>query len=117
MNASFPRQGSFGKSARILCAHRIFSSRLNTAGSNKLMDSEDWMMALLLADAERRRGGEQGDEEMEELREEYDEWCIDHGIDPPPRPDPEVQRGAGCLCVPATLGFLALIAVIALYGG
>jgi len=77
------------------------------------MDNEDWVMAMCIADAERRRAQEQAEEEKEELREEYDEWCEQHGIDPPPRREPQVQKGAGCLCVPMTLGLLALVALFA----
>lgn len=45
--------------------------------------TDDWVMAMCIADAERRRAQEQAEEEREELREEYDEWCEEHGIDPP----------------------------------
>jgi len=76
------------------------------------MDNEDWVMAMCIADEERRRAKEQAAEEMEELREEYDDWCEQHGIDPLPRREPEVQKGAGCLCLPVLLGSLAVLIIV-----
>ena len=79
------------------------------------MDTDDWVMAMCIADEERRRAKEQAQEEMEELREEYDEWCEDHGIDPPPRREPEAQKGAGCLCLPVILGCCAVATIFAFF--
>jgi hypothetical protein len=48
------------------------------------MDWQDWGFAFFMADNERRLAKEEAQREQERLMEEYDQWCIDHGI-PPPR--------------------------------
>jgi hypothetical protein len=77
------------------------------------MDSDDWVFAMFMADEERRRARIQAEEEKEELKEEYDQWCIDHGIPPPPEKEPEVHRGAGCLCLAFILVGIAILAITA----
>jgi len=79
------------------------------------MDSDDWVFALCMADEERRRARIQAEEEKEELKEEYDQWCIDHGIPPPPEKEPEIHGGAGCLCLPVVILCIALIVFTAVF--
>jgi hypothetical protein len=73
------------------------------------MDSDDWMFALFMANEERRRAQRDAQEEKEELKEEYDQWCLDHGIPPPPDRVPEIDKGAGCLCMPVVILCIALV--------
>lgn len=64
------------------------------------MDWEDWGFAFFMADNERRRAREEAEEEREQLEAEYDQWCIDHGILPPPKREPEPEPyGCGCFAV------------------
>ena len=79
------------------------------------MDSDDWVFAMFMADEERRRALRQAEEEKEELKEEYDQWCIDHGIPPLPEKEPEVHKGAGCLCLPVVILCIALIVFTAVF--
>jgi hypothetical protein len=72
------------------------------------MDWQDWGFAFFMADNERRLAKEEAEREQEELMEEYDQWCIDHGIPPPPRKEPEPESyGCGCFAVAL---FVALVA-------
>lgn len=78
------------------------------------MDSDDWLFALFIANEERRWAIREAEEEREQLKEEYDEWCIDHGIPPPSHPEPEIHKGSGCLCLPAAVLFVVLCVIGAL---
>jgi len=48
------------------------------------MDS-DWLaMAAGMADAEKRRAEKKAQEEKRQIKGQYDQWCTDHGVPPPP---------------------------------
>ncbi len=73
------------------------------------MDWQDWGFAFFMANEERRRAREEAEEEMEELEDEYDEWCIDHGIPPPPKRERESEPyGCGCFTLVLIGGLIAV---------
>ena len=49
-----------------------------------VMDLEGFAFAGFLADEEKRRAAKKALEEKQKLKAEYDKWCKDHGIPPPP---------------------------------
>jgi len=48
------------------------------------MDAEGFCFAGFWADQEKRRAEKKAKEEREKLKAEYDQWCKEHGIPPPP---------------------------------
>jgi hypothetical protein len=77
------------------------------------MDWDEWGFAFFMADSERRRAEQKALEEKEELEMEYDQWCRDHGIPPPPKREPPPQYGCGC-CLSLSVLILFICGVLLL---
>jgi|GEM_PF-1569632 len=73
------------------------------------MNWDDWGFAFFMADNERRRAKEEAEAERQQMEEEYDQWCIDHGIPPPPKRQHEPEpSGCGCLPLLILAGLIVL---------
>jgi len=48
------------------------------------MDSEAFVFGACMAAEEKRRAEKKSQEEKQQLKAQYDEWCSDHGIPIPP---------------------------------
>ncbi len=82
------------------------------------MNSDDWLSWMVVADAERRRALEEAEEYEDDILDEYDQWCEEHGIPPMPRSDLESHRptASGCLCLPL-IGLALLMGAAAVLWG
>ncbi len=77
------------------------------------MDWQDWSLAFFMADNERRLAEKRAEAEKREMEEKYIQWCIDHGIPPPPRDEPKAQSyGCGCFSLIILAGLVAWGTVI-----
>jgi hypothetical protein len=48
------------------------------------MDSEAFVFGACMAEEEKRRAEKKAELEKQQLKAQYDDWCIDHGIPAPP---------------------------------
>lgn len=48
------------------------------------MDSEAFVFGACMAAEEKRRAEKKAQQEKQHLKDQYDNWCIDHGIPAPP---------------------------------
>jgi len=53
------------------------------------MDPEGFVFGACMADAEKRRVEKKAQEEKQQIKSQYDEWCNDHGIPAPPEYVPQ----------------------------
>jgi hypothetical protein len=52
-----------------------------------IMDLEGFCFGAFLGEEEKRRTEKKSQEEKKKIKAEYDKWCKDHGIPPPPDKD------------------------------
>jgi len=48
------------------------------------MDLEGFAFGAFIGEEEKRKAEKKAAEEKKKLKAEYDQWCKDHGIPPPP---------------------------------
>ena len=80
------------------------------------MDS-DWLaMAAGMADAEKRRAEKKAQEEKQQLKGQYDQWCTDHGVPAPPenncQPKQGAKNGGSVLLGWAVIGIILFIIIL-----
>jgi len=49
-----------------------------------IMDLEGFCFGAFIGEEEKRKAQKKAEEEKKKLKAEYDQWCKDHGIPPPP---------------------------------
>lgn len=48
------------------------------------MDPEGFSFGAFIAAEEKRRAEKKAQDEKLQLKAQYDQWCLDHGVPPPP---------------------------------
>ena len=53
------------------------------------MDPEGFVFGACMAAEEKRRAAKKAQDEKQQLKAQYDNWCIDHGVPVPPEYVPQ----------------------------